>query len=81
MAESVCIPLWNSLRAGRRRQAHGLAGVEETLARDSVSIATANVKAAGRPARGGQPPLVKSPAGVSVLPAVAWTICSPCGPK
>ena len=28
IAESVCIPLWNSLRAGRWRQAHGLARVE-----------------------------------------------------
>ena len=45
IAESVCIPLWNSLSAGRRRQAHGLATVEETLARDSVAIATAKVKA------------------------------------
>jgi hypothetical protein len=43
VAESVGIPLWNSLRAGRRRRAHGLARVEETLARDSVAIATANV--------------------------------------
>ena len=29
--------LWNSLRAGRRRQAHGLARGEETRARDSVA--------------------------------------------
>jgi hypothetical protein len=29
IAEAVCIPLWSSLRAGRRRQAHGLAGIEE----------------------------------------------------
>jgi hypothetical protein len=41
----VGIPLWNSLRAGRRRQVHGLARVEEILARDSVAIATAKVKA------------------------------------
>ena len=40
--EAVDVPDLD-LRAGRRRQAHGLAGVEETLARDSVSIATANV--------------------------------------
>ncbi len=31
------------LRGGRRRQAHSLARVEETLARDSVAIATTNV--------------------------------------
>ena len=49
IAESVCIPLWNSLRAGRWRQAHGLARVEETFARDSVAIATANVKAGTAP--------------------------------
>ena len=44
IAKSVCIPLWNSLRAGRRRQAHGLARAE-TLARDSMAIATASGKA------------------------------------
>jgi hypothetical protein len=43
IAESVCIPLWNSLRAGRWRQAHGLARVEEAFAADSVAIATAKV--------------------------------------
>jgi len=49
IAEPVCIPLWNSLRAGRRRLAHGLARVEETLARDSVAIATAKVKTGTAP--------------------------------
>jgi len=49
IAEAVYIPLWNSLRAGRRRQAHGLARGEETLARDSVAIVTANVKAGTAP--------------------------------
>ncbi len=34
IAGSVCLPLWNSLRADRWRQAHGLAKVEETLALD-----------------------------------------------
>ena len=48
-AESVCVPLWNSLRAGRWRQAHGLARVQETLVRDSVAIATATVKAGTAP--------------------------------
>jgi len=43
IAESVCIPLWNSLRADRWRQAHGLARVEETFAQDSMAIATAKV--------------------------------------
>jgi hypothetical protein len=43
IAESACVPLWNRLRAGPWRQAHGLARVEETLARDSVAIATAKV--------------------------------------
>ena len=42
-AESVCIPLWNSLRAGRWGMAHGLARVEEAFAQDSVAIATAKV--------------------------------------
>src|SRR4051812_26519620 len=28
IAEPVCLPLWSSLRAGRRRQAHGLARIE-----------------------------------------------------
>ena len=46
IAEAVCIPLWSSLPVGRRRQAHGLARVGETLARDSVAIATANEIAA-----------------------------------
>ena len=49
IAGSVCIPLWSSLRACRWRQAHGLARVEETLARDSVAVATANVKAGTAP--------------------------------
>jgi hypothetical protein len=39
----VCIPLWNSLRADRWRQAHGLARVEEAFAPDSQAIATAKV--------------------------------------
>ena len=43
IAESVCIPLWNSLRAGRWRQAHGLARVEETFATEDVAVATAKV--------------------------------------
>ena len=43
IAEAVCIPLWNSLRAGRWRQAHGLARVEEAFAADDVAIATAKV--------------------------------------
>jgi hypothetical protein len=43
IAESVCIPLWNSLRAGRWRQAHALARVEEAFASDDVAIATAKV--------------------------------------
>jgi len=43
IAESVRIPLWNSLRAGRWRQAHGLARIEEAFAQDSVAIATAKV--------------------------------------
>lgn len=43
IAGSVCIPLWSSLRAGRRRQAHGLARVEEAFAADNVAIATAKV--------------------------------------
>jgi hypothetical protein len=43
IAESVCIPLWHSLRAGRWRQAHGLARVEEAFAQDSAAIATAKV--------------------------------------
>ena len=34
-AESVCIPLWNSLRAGRWGMAHGLARVEEAFAQDT----------------------------------------------
>jgi hypothetical protein len=46
---AVRIPLWNSLRAGRWALAHGLARVEETLARDSVAVATANVKAGTAP--------------------------------
>jgi hypothetical protein len=41
--------LWNSLRAGRRRQAHGPARAGETLARDSMAIATAKVKAGTAP--------------------------------
>lgn len=41
--------LWNGLCAGRRRQAYGLARVQETLARDSVAIATATVKAGTAP--------------------------------
>jgi hypothetical protein len=45
IAEPVCLPLWNSLRAGCWIQAHGLVRVEEALARDSVAIATANVRA------------------------------------
>ena len=49
IAEPVCIPLWNSLRAGRWMQAHGLARVEETLARESVAVATAKVKAGTAP--------------------------------
>ena len=49
IAEPVCIPLWNSLSAGRRRQAHGLARVEKTLARDSVAITTAKVKTGTAP--------------------------------
>ena len=49
IAESVYVPLWNSLSAGCRRQAHGLTRVEETLARDSVAIATATVKAGTAP--------------------------------
>jgi len=49
IAESVCIPLWNSLRADRWRLAHGLARVEETLARDSVAVATAKVKPGRHP--------------------------------
>ena len=49
IAEPVCLPLWNSLSADRRRQAHGFARVEETLARDSVAIATANVRAGTAP--------------------------------
>ena len=49
IAEAVCIPLWNSLRAGCWRQAHGLARVEETFARDSVAIATAKVQAETAP--------------------------------
>ena len=48
VAESVCISLWNSL-CDRWRQAHGLARVEETLARDSVAIATAKVKTGTAP--------------------------------
>ena len=43
------LPLWNSLRAGRWRHDHGLARVEETLTRDSMAIATANVKAGDAP--------------------------------
>ena len=46
---AVRIPLWNSLRADRWGLAHGLARVEETLARDSVAIATANVRAGTAP--------------------------------
>jgi hypothetical protein len=49
IAESVCIPLWSSLRAGRRRQEHALARVEEALAQDSMAIATANVRAGTAP--------------------------------
>jgi hypothetical protein len=49
IAEPVRLPRWNSLRAGRRRLAHGLATVEEALARDSVAIATASVKAGTAP--------------------------------
>ena len=49
IAESVCLPLWNSPRPGRRRQDHGPARLEETLARDSVAIATARVKAGTAP--------------------------------
>jgi hypothetical protein len=49
IAEAVCIPLRNSPRAGRRRQAHGLARAGETLARGSVAIAAANVKAGKAP--------------------------------
>jgi hypothetical protein len=44
-------PPWNSLRAGRRGLAHGLASVEETLGPDSVAIATANVKPDGTRSR------------------------------
>jgi len=43
IADSACIPLWNSLRAGRWRQANGLAKVEEAFAQDSEAIATARV--------------------------------------
>lgn len=43
IAESVCVPLWNSLRGGRWMQAHGLARVEEAFAADNVAIATAKV--------------------------------------
>ena len=49
IAESVYVPLWNSLSAGRRRLVHGLARVQETLARDSVVTATARVKAGTAP--------------------------------
>jgi hypothetical protein len=49
IAEPVRIPLWNSLRAGRRGLAHGLARAEEAFARDSVAIATANVRAGTAP--------------------------------
>jgi hypothetical protein len=45
IAESACMPLWNSLRAGRWRQAHGLARVEEAFAADDVAIGTAKVNA------------------------------------
>jgi hypothetical protein len=41
LAAEIWVSLWDSLRADRRRLAHGLARVEETLARDSVAIATA----------------------------------------
>ena len=41
--------LWNSLHAGCWIQAHGLVRVEETLARDSVAIATAKVKTGTAP--------------------------------
>jgi hypothetical protein len=49
IVKSVCVPLWNSLHAGRRRQAHGLARVEEAFAQDSMAIATANVRAGTAP--------------------------------
>ncbi|MGH3225350.1 MAG: hypothetical protein ACRDPY_42820 [Streptosporangiaceae bacterium] len=43
IADSACIPLWNSLRAGRWRQASGLARVEEAFAQGGEAIATAKV--------------------------------------
>jgi hypothetical protein len=43
ISDTVCIPLWDSLRQGRWRQACGLATVEEVLAGDEEAVATAKV--------------------------------------
>jgi hypothetical protein len=43
ISDSICIPLWYSLRAGRWRQARGLATVEAVLAEDEEAVATAKV--------------------------------------
>ncbi len=43
IGESTCIPLWTSPRAGRWRQAAGLARVEELFASDAGATATAKV--------------------------------------
>jgi hypothetical protein len=43
ISESVCIPLWNSLGAGRWRQAEGLARVEQVFASTDQAAATARV--------------------------------------
>jgi len=43
IAQSSLIPLWGSLRAGRWRQAVGLAKIEEVFASDPEDIATAQV--------------------------------------
>lgn len=43
ITESACVPVWASLRAGRWRQASGLARVEEAFAADGEAIAIAKV--------------------------------------
>lgn len=44
IAESVCVPLWDSLRAGRWRQASGLGRVEGAFATDSEAIWASTAK-------------------------------------
>jgi hypothetical protein len=72
ISDSACIPLWNSLRAGRWRQASGLAKVERAFAQDSEAIATAKVHGWLATEQGYGPGAIKDAVGawdVTALPA------------